>query len=75
MLGYLQQAYWRWIPSAERAAGVAPRLEAVLRAGLDAATDAEPEVGLVHRAARHGADAGDARMAERSGRKTEESPG
>jgi aminopeptidase N len=37
MLGYTQQAYWRWLEAAERAAR-APELETVLRAGLDAAT-------------------------------------
>jgi aminopeptidase N len=36
MLGYTQQAYWRWIPAADRAA-IAPQLEALLRSGLDAA--------------------------------------
>ncbi|HEY0874293.1 MAG TPA: ERAP1-like C-terminal domain-containing protein, partial [Vicinamibacterales bacterium] len=36
MLGYTQQAYWRWIPANERAA-LAPRLEALLRSGLDTA--------------------------------------
>jgi aminopeptidase N len=36
MLGYAQQAYWRWLEPAERAA-VAPGVEKVLRAGLDAA--------------------------------------
>jgi aminopeptidase N len=36
MLGYAQQAYWRWLPAAERVA-VAPALEKVLRAGLDLA--------------------------------------
>ena len=36
MLGYLQQAYWRWIPASARAARAA-HLEEVLRAGLDTA--------------------------------------
>jgi aminopeptidase N len=36
MLGYTQQAYWRWLPPDERAAR-APELEKMLRAGLDAA--------------------------------------
>lgn len=36
MLGYAQQAYWRWLEPAEREAA-APGLEKVLRAGLDAA--------------------------------------
>ena len=34
MLGYAQQAYWRFLPASERAA-VAPSLEKTLRAGLD----------------------------------------
>lgn len=33
MLGYTQQAYWRWIPAEDRTA-LAPRLEALLRSGL-----------------------------------------
>jgi aminopeptidase N len=37
MLGYAQQAFWRWIPPGDRAA-LAPSLERTLRAGLDAAT-------------------------------------
>jgi len=36
MLGYAQEAYWRWIPAAQRAT-LASRLERLLRAGLDAA--------------------------------------
>ena len=36
MLGYTQQAYWRWIPAADRTR-IAPQLETLLRAGLDAA--------------------------------------
>jgi aminopeptidase N len=36
MLGYTQQAHWRWIPVSERTA-LAPKLEALLRAGLQAA--------------------------------------
>jgi aminopeptidase N len=36
MLGYLQQAYWRWIPDAERRARAAS-LEAMLKGGLAAA--------------------------------------
>jgi aminopeptidase N len=36
MLGYLQQAYWRFLPPDERG-GVAAPLERVLRAGLDRA--------------------------------------
>jgi aminopeptidase N len=36
MLGYTQQAYWRWLEAPERAI-LAPALEKVLRAGLDAA--------------------------------------
>jgi aminopeptidase N len=36
MLGYTQQAYWRWLEPSERAS-IAPALEKVLRAGLDAA--------------------------------------
>jgi aminopeptidase N len=36
MLGYTQQAYWRWIPAAERRARAAD-LEAILRSGLEAA--------------------------------------
>jgi aminopeptidase N len=36
MLGYAQQAFWRWIPPGDRAA-LAPSLERTLRAGLDAA--------------------------------------
>ena len=36
MLGYVQQAYWRWIPETQRVARAA-QLEAVLRSGLDGA--------------------------------------
>ena len=36
MLGYTQQAFWRWIPGGRRAA-LAPELEKLLRTGLDAA--------------------------------------
>jgi aminopeptidase N len=36
MLSYTQQAYWRWLPAAERRTRAAP-LEALLRAGLDRA--------------------------------------
>ncbi len=36
VLGYTQQAYWKFLPESGRAA-LAPRLEAVLRAGLAAA--------------------------------------
>jgi aminopeptidase N len=36
MLGYTQQAYWRWIPAADRSK-LAPQLEQRLRAGLDSA--------------------------------------
>ena len=36
MLGYTQQAWWRWIPASERTARTAA-LEALLRTGLDAA--------------------------------------
>jgi aminopeptidase N len=36
MLGYTQQAYWRWIP-ADRRSALAPTLEALLRSGLKAA--------------------------------------
>ena len=36
MLGYTQQAFWRWIPPGHRAA-LAPELEKLLRTGLDAA--------------------------------------
>jgi aminopeptidase N len=36
MLGYTQAAYWRWIPAGERDA-LAPKLEALLRTGLDGA--------------------------------------
>jgi aminopeptidase N len=36
VLGYTQQAYWKFVPEFERRA-LAPRLERVLRAGLDAA--------------------------------------
>ena len=36
MLAYTQQAYWRWIPASDRTA-LAPKLEALLRSGLDAA--------------------------------------
>ena len=36
MLGYTQQAFWRWIPGGRRAA-LAPELEKLLRSGLDAA--------------------------------------
>jgi aminopeptidase N len=36
MLGYMQQAYWRWIPTDDRDTR-APHLEAVLRKGLAAA--------------------------------------
>ena len=39
MLGYTQQAFWRWIPPGRRAA-LAPELEALLRGGLDAAKTA-----------------------------------
>jgi aminopeptidase N len=37
MLGYTQQAYWRWIPAAERETRAAA-LETILRSGLAAAT-------------------------------------
>jgi aminopeptidase N len=37
MLGYTQQAYWRWLAPGERPAR-APELEKILRRGLDAAT-------------------------------------
>ena len=37
MLSYTQQAYWRWIPAAQRATSAAT-VEAIMRAGLDAAT-------------------------------------
>jgi len=36
LLTYTQQAYWRWIPASHRAP-LAPKLEALLRAGLAAA--------------------------------------
>jgi len=36
ILGYTQQAYWKFLPDARRAT-VAPKLEAVLKAGLEAA--------------------------------------
>jgi aminopeptidase N len=36
MLGYAQGSYWRWIPPTDRDA-LAPKIEALLRAGLDAA--------------------------------------
>ncbi|HJR57912.1 MAG TPA: M1 family aminopeptidase [Vicinamibacterales bacterium] len=36
MLGYTQQAYWRWIPAGERPSR-APKLESLLRSGLDRA--------------------------------------
>jgi aminopeptidase N len=36
ILGYTQQAFWRFLPASERAA-IAPTLEAALRAGLDRA--------------------------------------
>ncbi len=39
MLGYTQQAYWKFVPAGTRTA-TAPRLERVLRAGLDAAPTA-----------------------------------
>ena len=39
MLGYTRQAYWRWIPGADRDA-LAPALEALLRASLDTAKSA-----------------------------------
>ena len=36
MLGYTQQAYWRWITAAERSK-ITPALEVLLRSGLDGA--------------------------------------
>ena len=39
MLGYTQQAYWRWIPAPERAA-IAPALETLLQSGLQSAQTA-----------------------------------
>jgi aminopeptidase N len=39
MLAYTREAYWRWIPSSERTR-IAPRLEALLRTGLDRAATA-----------------------------------
>lgn len=39
MLGYTQQAYWKFVPAASRAA-LAPRLERLLRSGIDAAPTA-----------------------------------
>ncbi|HET7221414.1 MAG TPA: M1 family aminopeptidase [Vicinamibacterales bacterium] len=37
VLGYLEQAYWKFLPAAERLA-MSPRLEQTLRGGLDRAT-------------------------------------
>ena len=64
ILGYLNQAYWRFTPDARRAA-LAPRVERVLKSGLARREDALAEVRVFCDAARRGADAADGEVADR----------
>jgi aminopeptidase N len=45
MLGYLGEAFWRFTPAADRPA-VAPRVEAVLKSGLDRASSTSLKTGF-----------------------------
>ena len=54
MLVVHEQGYWRFLPAPARDA-LRRGSKRMLRDGLDARRDAEPEVGVVLRAARHGA--------------------
>ncbi len=47
ILGYTRQAYWRFLPAAERAHGSRRGSRTVLKAGLAGAPDSEPQVRVV----------------------------
>ena len=62
MLAYVQQGFWKFLPDASRHA-LGPKLEARAARRPGRRRDRQPEIRLVLRAPRHGADAGHAEMA------------
>ena len=76
ILGYTRQAYWKFLPAAERARGRAAARADVLRAGLARRPTSEPQVGVVLGAARRRAiTEPTVAWLERVWRKTETVPG
>ena len=63
MLSYMTEAYWQFTPAPERRA-LAPRLESVLRAGLEAAGPQSLKSSWFSALARLRRDAGDGRVAD-----------
>ena len=73
MLGYTQSAFWRFTGADERSE-IAPKIETVLRAGLDAATSTSPG-RLLLRDSQHGHDAATVEWLERVWRRDIKVPG
>ena len=75
MVGYLRDAFWRFLPDAARAAA-RPRIEQTLRDGIAARRDGEREGDLLQRVLRSMAhDAGGVAFLERVWRRQEKIPG
>ena len=74
MLGYTQQAYWRWVP-AEYRMRRAPHLEQVLKAGLDDAATASLKSAWFNALRDTAVTAATVAWLERVWRKTETVPG
>ncbi|MEO8076137.1 MAG: M1 family aminopeptidase [Acidobacteriota bacterium] len=74
MLSYAQQGYWKFLPAADREA-LAPRLEEVLRAGLDAAATSSLKSAWFSALRDTGQTPGTLQWLERIWRQTETVPG
>jgi aminopeptidase N len=74
MLGYTQQAYWRWIPAADRLT-IAPQLETLLRAGLDRANTSSLKSAWFNAVRDIAVTSGTLEWLERVWQKTEAVPG
>jgi aminopeptidase N len=74
MLGYTEQAYWRWIPAAGRAR-LAPEIETLLRSGLDTAKTSSVKSAWFNALRDVSTTAGTLAWLERIWQKTETVPG